>query len=874
VIDGRARHGRLLAHAEAFPFSCLAPYAPTHLTRRHGILDAPTQRLADAFETSHRAASGASLDAIRHTRDLAWFDDLPNGAHLHAVLFSLARRHLRLDGAHVGLNPAPNLAERARQWRALTFLLPADLLISGLCAAERIDPRTETVDLVTPQLAARLGDGIAETHLHLGASIPFPYVWASFTRDLAHDPPSLKDLQRGAPGPLGDARTTREHLVVAATARVLLAAFLLRVEHTGYPHPFKDFATAPLLKIAARTGWALGEHDALRHLRSALTHLRHHGGDIDVPRLLVLYRQLVGPPPVREVASLDDVAARDPLAAAFPAAPGRALPETRFLTSALRYLDRPGKEDKLFAALFWQYVRLRSRLYQHLTEAPETAGLDWFDTHFSRIGALRRGLDGVLAAGALRFDARGLRLVSLEGRTAPTASWSAIRDEVRHLARHARAHNAAHSEADRTEVGLVLHFIKRAEWKSADGKRLELDPRGTGFRCGKWSTEEAKKAMAIAAALDHHPELLLVLRGIDAANRELAIPTFCLVPLFERVRSASRRASARLAVTRPRWEVPPMRATCHAGEDYRRLLQGIRRVHELVEFELIQHGDRLGHGLALAHSPKRWARGGKITVQSREERLDDLVWLLDRFGHGDISATGSEIERTRVDALDLARQIYRLPFDADALVHARRLRHAPRALARLGFPFFPSLSPPAGDPAARLLFAYLTDPAVFERGQRVIEVLADDVDLALTRAAQAFVRREIIRLEITVETNPSSNLTVGDLGDLEHHPLFRMVPLEPRAADAPLLATVNTDDPLTFATSLADELAHLRYGLERQGVDGTTALDYLDRLRAQSLRSRFTLPASARDVDVAALLAPKEAAAGRARTSTDVHGRL
>jgi hypothetical protein len=844
VIDGKARHGRLLAHAESFPFSCLTPHAPTSLSRDHSILHPSTQRLTLAFETDRRPASGASLDAIRQTRDLAWFDDLPNGGPLHLILHHLARRRLRLDGARIGLNPEPNLAERAREWRNLSFLLPADLLVAGLCAPEGIEPRTETVDLLTPQLAARLRDGVAETHLHLGAAIPFPHIWASLTRDLADDPASHEDLKRGSPGPLGDAHALREHLVVAAIARVLFAAFLLRVEHAGFYGGFEAFAAAPLHKIAARLGCALGEHDTHRRLRTALIHLRRHGGEIDVPRLLVLYRLLVGPPPVREVASLDDVAARDPIAAAFPAAPGRALPETRMLVSALRYLERHSEDDKLFASLFWQYVRLRSRVYQHLTQAPATGGLDWFDTHYTRIGAVRRGLDNVLADAALRFTARGLRLISLEGRTAPEASWSRIRDEVRQIARQARAHNAARSEADRTEIGLVLHFIKRPTWKAAGIERLHLDPRGTGFRCGKWSTEEAKKAIAIATALDHHPQLLLVLRGIDVANRELAIPSFCLVPLFERVRAASRRAAARLAVARPRWEVPAMRATCHAGEDFRRLLQGIRRVHELIEFELLQSGDRIGHGLALAHDPERWAHRGKITVQTREERLDDLVWLLDRFGRGQVSASGNVIERSRVQALDLAREIYRGDFDADALVRARRLRHSPRALARMGFPFFPQASLPHGDATASLFFAYLTDAGVFERGQRLIEVLADEVDIELTRAAQVFVRREVNRLEITIETNPSSNLTVGDLGDLEHHPLLRMVPLDQGATEPPLLASVNTDDPLTFATSLADEFAHLRFGLERQGVDGTRALDYLEQLRAQALRSRFTLAAS------------------------------
>jgi len=116
----------------------------------------------------------------------------------------------------------------------------------------------------------------------------------------------------------------------------------------------------------------------------------------------------------------------------------------------------------------------------------------------------------------------------------------------------------------------------------------------------------------------------------------------------------------------------------------------------------------------------------------------------------------------------------------------------------------------------------------------------------LTRAAQAFLRRELVRLEMTIETNPSSNLSIGDLGDLAEHPLFKMAPLVPDASNPALLVTVNTDDPLTFATSLADEFAHLRFALERKGVDGTLALAFLDRVRAQGMRARFTLAASAR----------------------------
>jgi hypothetical protein len=839
--SGVSLHGRLLAHASSYPFSALHPAAPTRLTLTRGLLDAPTQRLADAFERDLRLPSaGASLDAIRRTRDLAWFDDLPTGGPLHLILLSLARRHLRVHGAHVGINPHPDLAERAREWRNLSYLLPADLLIASLAAADRTAPRTETVDLLTPQLAAHLRDGVAETHLHLGASVPFPYLWASLARDLADNPPSARDLSKGQPTLLGDGATMRAHLVLASLTRVLLAAFLLRHNHTGLTSTFGAFADAPLHAIADRLAWPSGADDAHRLLRAALVSFRRlDPASADVPRLISLYRHLVARPPLAKPRTLADIAARDPLAAAFPASPARALPETCFLASALRHLDEAGRSDALFATLFWTYVRVRTRLYQHLTQAPQTSGLDWFALHYDRISPLRRGLDPVLTDGALRHAARGVRLVSLEGRTAPEAAWHKVRDLVHDLRDQTAAFNRARPEAERVETGLVLHFIKRLTWKAGKAEFHELDPLGTGFRCGKWSTERAKEALAIEAALDHDPDLLVHLRGLDVANRELAIPAFCLVPLFGRVRRASERASARLGGT-----VEPMRATAHAGEDFRRLLQGVRRVHELIEFDLLRRGDRLGHGLALALDPRRWAEDAKIAVQPREERLDDLVWLLDRFGHGTICVSGSTIERTRVQALDLGREVYRRDLSTDDLVRARRLRHSERALARLGYPFFPERAAASGDRAEQLLLAYLTDGGVFERGQGPVEVLADDVDTELTRAAQAFVRREVVRLEITVETNPSSNLTIGDLGDVAEHPLFRMTPLHPSGPEPALLTTVNTDDPLTFATSLADEFAHLHFALQRKGVDGTASLAFLERVRAQALRAKFTLPAS------------------------------
>jgi hypothetical protein len=111
-------------------------------------------------------------------------------------------------------------------------------------------------------------------------------------------------------------------------------------------------------------------------------------------------------------------------------------------------------------------------------------------------------------------------------------------------------------------------------------------------------------------------------------------------------------------------------------------------------------------------------------------------------------------------------------------------------------------------------------------------------------------------MEITVEANPSSNLLIADYLSAEDHPVFRLQPLPsaPELEGEPVLVSINTDNPITFASCLADEFAHVYYALLRRGVPAQEALAWLDRVRENGHRSRFTLPSSARRFRLASLL--------------------
>jgi hypothetical protein len=351
-----------------------------------------------------------------------------------------------------------------------------------------------------------------------------------------------------------------------------------------------------------------------------------------------------------------------------------------------------------------------------------------------------------------------------------------------------------------------------------------------------------------------YPEHLLLLRGIDVANTELAQPTWVLLPLWKQVFAVVEEVAALLAKRQPRWGVSPLRSTVHAGEDFARLIQGLRRMHEPIEFGLLKFGDRIGHGLALGSDPKLWAARLPQTPETLDERLDDLVWELERYQKRELSVDSARLEYVRAEILRLARIQYAGTDDlsVDDLILARRWRHSPSLLQRIGYPYLGTQRRsllPSGK-AYELLWRYLTDRYVFLRGQQTLLVRCDETEQRLLSEAQKWLRTIIGKLEITIESNPSSNLLIGGFPSLESLPVLRMQPITSGscAHDAPpLLVSLNTDNPITFSSCLSDEMSHVYYGLLRSQVQAPVALAWIDRVRRNGWHSRFTLPASASD---------------------------
>lgn len=120
---------------------------------------------------------------------------------------------------------------------------------------------------------------------------------------------------------------------------------------------------------------------------------------------------------------------------------------------------------------------------------------------------------------------------------------------------------------------------------------------------------------------------------------------------------------------------------------------------------------------------------------------------------------------------------------------------------------------------------------------------------------QKKMQEEIAEREISIETNPSSNVLIGNINTYEEHPILQFYN-EGLTADPEILenckqinVSINTDNQETFSTNLSNEYALMASGLG-QMRDGNGNLVYsktdiykwLDDIREMGNRQSFIKP--------------------------------
>ena len=798
---------------------------------------------------------GMSIDELIYRRDRAWFGesgDQSNPVRLGDMLRGALHDVIAADALRIKIPSDGNEAGQRHYWRWLTFSLPADLLLAAVGSV------SEKIDIVSARLRNQLAfHGFSEPHLHLKGAIDFPTLWGSLMRVLASPDPDKAnaDMLESPGAELDEGRKLAPLLLRCALARLLLAEYLRGGLSCNNFNDFLNDHAAPRLhrRFGAGTCQPLWRSVYTLAGGSADTH-------DEFPVLRDLYARLLGPNlPTDEL---------DPLASWMPSLPD-AHADFSLTRYALDYLSQQGKQDELFAQVFWQTVRGRVLFYRHVVQRPLVPGLQWFTRTYARLSKPRYAIK---TAGFVQMAAElsGAGLRSLEVRVVPVDQLRDLKNLVDDLDKAAMELDKAAKKLDEPapEVGLVLHFprtrgsladkgLTQAWSKSShdDPKDGERNP--SGYRFSGYYRQQRTGAATLANLLVAYPRMLERVRGIDLCTDELAVPLWVLLPLIRHVRRAADRATSYLHRQGRESATHPLLMTVHAGEDFVHLLGGIRRVGETIELLELGEGSRIGHAVALGVDVRDWAAHSGRLVLPKGERMLDLLWAW-RVARRIPDEMRSWLPWLEQELSILSTDLFKAQTPVATLNQWWESLHTDEGMRMAGFPdgphprFFNS-NEAADDierTARNMVFRWLTDSALFRRSQELMTIGVKR-EIALVATLQAHVRQVIGSRGIAVEINPSSNLLIGHLGDLTSHPLWRLCPPAGVESDAPKVRVcIGSDDPITFATSLPEEYQLLADALNGAGVAGPDVDAWLKSAIQCGLTAKFTVPRSPTELTV------------------------
>lgn len=813
---------------------------------------------------------GSSVDEAIAIRDHLWFS--PNTGQaipLHQYLKKLAFEFLQPQGftAIPRLPPClfPNgMDDRnhkplARQtWWWLSVALPPDFLLAALHGSGQQPVQVETI---SPLLTQQLNDrGYAETHLHMGAAIDFRTLWTSATIAIAN--PNFKTDAFVSPSALlNEGEQLAPWLIRGVIIRYILAAYLRNRQDESY-QDLNSFITTDIRKSLSELGVGGCSYTLLIDIISELQQ-----GSIknnNFVNLQHLYRDFTRISAL-SFDSLEQLEDADPIAQLFSKHQRAHVPtDIYYIHKALVYLEQSAKQDPLFESLFWQTIRIQALLHRHTVQRPLTRGLQWFIRFYNRSSPCRQPLTpNVYLESALKLCGEGKGLKSLEIRTSPTRDNSAALIFFKNLSRlfAQKQAEAEHNNQPSIELCVVLHFTKHRGGKNdrgtsaahnqethADPQSIDINPQG--FRFSSFFLDKQREALTLTWLLTNYPDVLQILRGLDVCTDELGIPNWVLAPLITELREFSCVTSNSLRLLTG-LEVPPLRMTAHAGEDFIHLLTGLRYIDQAIDVYKLTQGDRLGHCLALGTDPAGWATTiGRVAIPL-EERLFDLLWIWEKHGAtqwwqgGHISMEHQLTElihrlfkETEVQS-DSSTNTVELPDKFQLIQLVKDLSDSSRH-AEIGFPTG-ATEPNLSSKRNRFLYQYLTSYQVFKNGQELIWI-DPELESQLITNIQNELRKKIGTLGLTVEVNPSSNQLIGDFSDLKSHPLWRLFPPIPIDDVPPVSICIGSDDPVVFASDLRQEYQRVHDALIVAGLSEQQAESWLNRVRENGLNSRFSLP--------------------------------
>ncbi len=523
----------------------------------------------------------------------------------------------------------------------------------------------------------------------------------------------------------------------------------------------------------------------------------------------------------------------------------------------------------VFISLSLKYLRIKNSFFNMLVQQTSIKGLDFFKDHYnmhSRFHLKTQRLD-MFWENTMRAQFQNPHIQKIEFRMSISSNESDFKKQLNAFLRayyeilksdycrkvevQGKYNEFTYEPAKKfPRVGIVYHLIKQNDTDIDDKCHFSRTKKENEFHYfSKIKSGYQNQVQYVKDIRNSDPELSRYIVGLDAASIENDTPIWVFKDAYEHARDTSTDhlnhfKDGMLDVYQS------LGFTMHAGEDFRHLLSGLRRIDEVVRFLKFKAGDRIGHGTALGVNPENWRCLNPVVVIPKIELLENYLWayyILSQhysafnpsiltYLENNIYKYTKEIYKTN-DAIPIETLIahYLQQFKLDSNISGCD-RNCDDSLEKC------------------VLMKSYNDELKFEGSfnsleqarncskyvKRMLEPINIEVtkqDTEIAKTVQKIVIEKLSREGIIIEVNPTSNNIIG-FGDtlLEHHAYqINSITFDPNK----LSICVNSDDPSVFNTNVSNELAYMYYGMVEKGVCKDEAITWLDKLRVSGLRASF-----------------------------------
>lgn len=773
------------------------------------------------------------------------------------------------------------------QWYLLKHLMDADTIIGAFMVDKNFTSVSDLELWSTPiyttdtLLEKMLSDGVAELHMHVGATKRFSTVWMSLMNWSKNVVKFRKIFSAIKVNTIEEIVFLEPYIKTASIVRILLSNCVSK--HENIKDIIKDKQELQYLIERFKNGEKIEKDYEFQGILEGLLKSLNLGYKAVSPDSIEESEAINGSIMFNSILSEDilsyvfeDVYRYDSITKCIhPMYKFNSiiLPENVFITKAMEYISDNRKNEKniddnkenseyiLFDKLFWQYIKIKNIVYKFIVQQNTVGkGLDIFSNIYKRQNPINISN---LIAEAFYSQVAGQTIKKLEIRTT-IGDYEKLKGTLRIFFREYKrilGDKQFSSNNNIPSIGIVFNFKKQVE-KNNKEKCIQNyyktnDKRYLNY--GELSEEYYTYSKALAQLRSEIPHLDKYIVGIDAASKENETEPFVFKKAYEVLRDS--KFTRNISNTKSSF-VDTIGFTFHVGEEFRDIISGLRHVDEVIEELEFKAGDRLGHAIVLGIDVDKWAEINQCVYISAGEYLENLLWEWGVYSKDSEYRDNENIALLENNIMDIVEYIFGF---SDGI----RVRDLYKSYKRKIGECCTLSSKKAKECKLKnfTIRRYVeenkqynndkiigdldideiqwTSTQIYEsmhceyflRGTKKIVAININSDIVKKyKKLQSYLRKKVSENSIIIETNPTSNLLIGDFVAFEDYHITNLS--SPNKEEC--IVTINTDDPVVFNTRVNNEYALIYDILMRKGsYSGKEIIEWLDKIRKNGLKYSF-----------------------------------